>query len=444
MPHNSSGKSRVSRVNRHLWLCVPLLMLTALAGCASGSSKAQQHTAPGVLGVGAGGPGIMTTNLFPGPPNCTWYAWQRVHNTEHIDLQARHNAGDWIKDIEALGAHAAWSEDTESWVPVELTTTPAVGDLVVVPHGDGVYAYGDEGHVAYVEQVLTSDAFVASAQDYYPARSTYQSTWSLSQLQHLQHGDARFIHLPTSPLAQRHSVTPGVTPTVTSTPTVANGNGGPQPPTVTPSPRPSPTPSPTPPPAPHWQSVLAQASPGCGNPGGVSWDFQTASAQNVITCTGSGLLMQQGSAYYPEANLTSAFGAYDANTQQVKVHVHFVNVNSSTYDGTDATIVVQTPSAANQCGGLLFEIRPNGQWRVQQASSSCALSIVASGTVGAASDYDMMVQVANGQMTGYLNGAPVVGIGDSLSGGVSGLMVIDFAWPTAQVYYTNFELDQYR
>lgn len=434
------------------------LLLLALAVTVIGVRQAQaQH------------PNVNTSNPYTGaygPPDCTWYGWQRLHDVEGIDLQFHDNAGNWI--IRAQQANEAWSESANAFVQVQVNTTPSAGDLVVFPYPDGVWAWTTDGHVAFVESVSGNGQTIAvsqqSYQDYSPGANTSPYPWVrhytiyVPSMQRSQQGHARFLHfvVPATPPPATATPQPAATdtpvpappPAATDTPMPgATDTPVPPPPpapTDTPVP-PAPTDTPVPPPPPPtWQPVLQQFAPGCNDPGGVAWDFQQNDSGNVFQCTGSGLLMQMGQTYYPEANLSSINGGYDPNMMQAKVHVHFVNVNNSTYAGTDAAIVVQTPPAVNQCGGLLFEVRPNGQWRVQQVNSDCTMPVIYNGQVGASSDYDLAVIVQNGQLTGLINGSAVGTWGDNLSGGVTGLMVVDFAWPTAQVYYTNYELDQWR
>jgi hypothetical protein len=190
--------------------------------------------------------------------------------------------------------------------------------------------------------------------------------------------------------------------------------------------------------------VFRESAPNCNDPAGTTWAHLESGGGNVISCTSSGLLIQQGQSFYPETDLHAISGGYSANVVQVKVHAHFKSVSSSTYAGTDASIVVQAPLNTSACGGLIFEIRPNGGWRVQQTHSDCSFSILTSGSVSAAADYNMMVRVQSGRLLGFINGSQVVSVGDAISGQVVGLMVIDFAWPTAQVYYSSFEVDQWR
>jgi hypothetical protein len=204
------------------------------------------------------------------------------------------------------------------------------------------------------------------------------------------------------------------------------------PPTITPTPTHAAT-------QPTWHVRLSQKIPSCNNPSGVTWEYLQRTG-NTISCQSSGLLMQQKTGYFPEANINSAYGSYNSNKAIVKAHAHFINVNSSTYAGTDATIIVQTPPGSGCGGGLEFEIRPTGQGRVQ---NPCTQAILFTYAVAASTDYDMKVETDNGTISGYINGAKVWSAHDTQSGGVAGLMVIDFAWPTAQVLYTNFEIDQW-
>src|SRR5690349_10754091 len=63
----------------------------------------------------------FTANPYTGQfasPNCTWYAWQRLHDTEHVDLQFSADAQYWIQF--AAGANAAWDETSGTYVQAEI------------------------------------------------------------------------------------------------------------------------------------------------------------------------------------------------------------------------------------------------------------------------------------------------------------------------------------
>jgi surface antigen len=135
-----------------------------------------------------------------GPPNCTWYAWQRLHDTQHIDLQFSAKAGDWIEY--ARQPNAAWNEDISAFVVPEVNTLPAAGDILVLPVKS---RYANPYHVAYVEEVYSNGRFLVSQQsfgDYSPGTNTSpypyvrHGTWQLDDVQHAEQNGARFLHFP--------------------------------------------------------------------------------------------------------------------------------------------------------------------------------------------------------------------------------------------------------
>ncbi len=143
----------------------------------------------------------LTSNPYKGQfasPNCTWYAWQRLHDTEHIDLQFSADAGYWI-DFTAQ-PRSAWDEISGTYVQAQINTTPAPGDVVVLPFASD---WANPSHVAYVESVGPSGNFDISEQsygDYSPGTNTQpypyvrHKTWNLDQLQAAEQGRARFLH----------------------------------------------------------------------------------------------------------------------------------------------------------------------------------------------------------------------------------------------------------
>jgi surface antigen len=88
-----------------------------------------------------------------GSPDCTWYAWQRLHDALGVDMQQTGNAGDWA--TLALQPTAFWWEAGHTYVPVQvnpaLSAAPSPGDLVVYP--DAVAGWANPYHVAFVEDV---------------------------------------------------------------------------------------------------------------------------------------------------------------------------------------------------------------------------------------------------------------------------------------------------
>lgn len=165
------------------------VLLGALLGVASLLPARQAHADP------------ITSNPYTGdfgPPNCTWYAWQRLHDTEHVDLQFSADAGYWI-DL-AAQANSAWDEPSGSYVQAQINTTPAAGDLAVLPFAS---SWAHPFHVAYVESVSNDGTIEVSEQSYgdYSAGQSTQpypyvrhKTWNLAAMQDAEQGHARFLH----------------------------------------------------------------------------------------------------------------------------------------------------------------------------------------------------------------------------------------------------------
>ncbi|HVB23412.1 MAG TPA: CHAP domain-containing protein [Ktedonobacteraceae bacterium] len=175
-------------------IALPIVIIVICSTLLLISNSAMQVVHAATKRANDPGPTI-TSNPFQGPPNCTWYAWQQLHNTEGIDLQVNGNAGDWANEIQNKQPYAAWAVTSQSWVQVQLNTTPVVGDIVVVPYADGKYAFTSDGHVGYVEQLLGGGNFNVSAQDFGASYGTYTTMWNLQDLQAHQNGAARFIHI---------------------------------------------------------------------------------------------------------------------------------------------------------------------------------------------------------------------------------------------------------
>jgi surface antigen len=145
-------------------------------------------------------PAPITSNPYDKvapPPNCTWYAWQRVHDKEGVNLRVTGDASNWINAIQSDGIYTAWSPSRNAWITTQLTHTPAIGDVVVVPKQDNEYAFSNKGHVAYVEKAsIGSDIFEVSQQDAGSRpKDTNTRYWSLSKLHKDQNGAEGFIHI---------------------------------------------------------------------------------------------------------------------------------------------------------------------------------------------------------------------------------------------------------
>lgn len=173
------------------WILLPFLMLCSLLV----ASNAPLNS---VLAASQ----TITSNPYSanfGPPDCTWYAWQRLHDVEGIDFQFAPAAAGWLTD--APKTNAFWSERTQSYIQIQLNLTPAAGDIMVLPV-PSKYAY--PAHVAFVETGLDGNGnFQVSEQnsgDTSPGYNTSPYPWVSHHPQNLQDtqtaegGQARFIH----------------------------------------------------------------------------------------------------------------------------------------------------------------------------------------------------------------------------------------------------------
>jgi surface antigen len=180
---------------RHLFRVVTLLTILGLSlGIGAPSVGAWPHQSH-----------VITTNPYSanyGPPNCTWYAWQRLHDVEGIDFQYAPNADQWA--VQATQPQAFWSERTHSYIQAQINTTPAAGDIMVLPLAS---AYAHPYHVAFVEAGPdTSGNFLVTQQSYGDTNSShanakpypwaFPSTLNLQAVQAAEQGQARFIHFP--------------------------------------------------------------------------------------------------------------------------------------------------------------------------------------------------------------------------------------------------------
>ena len=94
---------------------------------------AQSHSSPD------GNPFPLCPGPFPIGGNCVWWAWEQWHLLGYDLPPNWGNAADWIVDAERVG--------------LPLGTTPRPGSIAVFPRADGVWAFGPEGHVAFVTWV---------------------------------------------------------------------------------------------------------------------------------------------------------------------------------------------------------------------------------------------------------------------------------------------------
>jgi surface antigen len=97
---------------------------------------------------------------------------------------------------------------------LQVGTTPRAGAVAVFPRADGVWAFGPEGHVAFVTAVGNNGmTFNVTYQDYGDPTPMYIGTnYSVSVINQprFQDGLLRFIYFPRTIAAQRFSQLPGI------------------------------------------------------------------------------------------------------------------------------------------------------------------------------------------------------------------------------------------
>src|SRR5581483_1188735 len=147
-----------------------------------------------------GNPYPVCPGPFPRGGNCVWWAWEQWHLLGYDLPRNWGNATDWAVDAAASG--------------LPLGMTPRLGAIAVFPRGDGVWAYGPEGHVAFVTSVASDGmTFNVTYQNYGDPTSIYIGTnYNVDVINQpqFQAGLLRFIYFPRSIDAQLFSQLPGI------------------------------------------------------------------------------------------------------------------------------------------------------------------------------------------------------------------------------------------
>jgi surface antigen len=156
-------------------------------------ASAQNHTIPAIGDVCSqsfyssdGNPYAECPGPYPIGGNCVWWAWEQWHLLGY-DLPVNWgNAADWAVDAYRSG--------------LIVGTTPRVGAIAVFPRADGVWAYGPDGHVAFVTSVASDGTtFNVTYQNYGDPQFMYTGTGfnanEINQSQY-QDGELRFIYFP--------------------------------------------------------------------------------------------------------------------------------------------------------------------------------------------------------------------------------------------------------
>lgn len=191
-------------------LGVIILLIPAafeLGAFTSLTASAESHTRPTVdltcnkaFYSPDGNPFPLCPGPYPIGGNCVWWAWEQWHLLGY-DLPLNWgNAADWIVDAERTG--------------LPMGTTPRLGAIAVFPRGDGVWAYGPPGHVAFVTWVSPdATSFNVTYQNYGDPTPMYVGKGyavSVINAPHFQNDSLRFIYFPRMIDSLRFASLPGV------------------------------------------------------------------------------------------------------------------------------------------------------------------------------------------------------------------------------------------
>ena len=159
-----------------------------------------------------GNPFQLCPGPYPGGGNCVWWAWEQWHLLGY-DLPLNWgNAADWVVDAERTG--------------LPIGTTPRAGAIAVFPRADGVWAYGSEGHVAFVTSVSDDGStFNVTYQNYGDPTPMYVGlNYPVDQINaaSFQQNQLRFIYFPTTIDTTLFAHLPGINGNAVAGLTIAN------------------------------------------------------------------------------------------------------------------------------------------------------------------------------------------------------------------------------
>jgi hypothetical protein len=147
-----------------------------------------------------GDPFPLCPGPFPRGGNCVWWAWEQWHL---LGYNLPTNWGDpaiWVADATQSG--------------LSVGTTPRVAAIAIFPRADGVWAFGPEGHAAFVTAVTNGGkSFNVTYQDYGDPVPMYVGVgYSVSIINQPRYQDGllRFIYFPHPFAARRFSRLPGI------------------------------------------------------------------------------------------------------------------------------------------------------------------------------------------------------------------------------------------
>lgn len=213
------------RISARLLMLFLLVALTSIEFApflsSPASASAQSHTVQITGDVcrqsfysSDGNPYAECPGPYPVGGNCVWWAWEQWHLLGY-DLPVNWgNAADWAMDAYRSG--------------LIVGTTPKVGAIAVFPRADGVWAYGPDGHVAFVTSVSSdNNTFNVTYQNYGDPHFMYTgngyNTNEINQAQY-QDGQLRFIYFPGAISPTLFATLPGLSTITDPVAAVQQGN----------------------------------------------------------------------------------------------------------------------------------------------------------------------------------------------------------------------------
>jgi hypothetical protein len=204
-------------------------------------------------------------------------------------------------------------------------------------------------------------------------------------------------------------------------------------------------PPPPPPPAHQWETAVQEFVPGCYQADNTTWKID--SDPSTVTCTGSGLSMQQtnrqGGA---ESDLDLINGSTYSQTEfHVQVAVLFQSASSDPH--TMVELIVQTPSIGT--GGFTFGLNNTGYWALQSVPTASGQQnqTVDSGSLSSldlSKPITLEVDVQNNLLTGFINGQQVTQYKDTLNPPSSAVVGLVTDWSnggSTSVVFRDFKLE---
>jgi hypothetical protein len=190
-------------------------------------------------------------------------------------------------------------------------------------------------------------------------------------------------------------------------------------------------------PSPVTPYSFAQAVPTTCAKNPAPWRWAPAGASR---CTSSGVYIKQTSRAYPKLDLSDT---YSQTSFQAQVQVLFANSRDSrTYAG----MIVQAPPTATPCGGYVVQLKPSGEWSIQQVLANCQyqLKLSQKTTLRAGQPATITTSVHNGTLTASVNDQ-TLRLSDPISlapgKGVTGLMVMGIGKSvSSEVRFSHFSL----